>query len=152
MCVQVFFRQSKHFHFIYLCLSQSFAFIKDRDLHTKQKYLFNLIFCLYIPGVCSFHLYFPAPAFFLAFYFICLGFLMQREDIVTVPQGTVVILTVNYNNMPNWAKELSAILLPKPVRNCSIELWVETHVGVCVCVHVEYYVNVCACVWVVGWL
>lgn len=32
--------------------------------------------------------------------------------------------------MSNWAMQLSAILLPKPVRNCSIELWVETYARV----------------------
>lgn len=46
----------------------------------------------------------------------------MREETVKIPQGTVVILTVNYNNMSNCATQLSAVLLPNPVRNCSIEL------------------------------
>ena len=53
---------------------------------------------------------------------------------------------MNYNNMSNWATQFSAILLPKPVRNCSIKLWAETRECACVCV----CVMVGGCSWLAG--
>lgn len=119
---------------------------------TKQNhrfifYLF-IFFWIYITGICSFHLSFHVPPFFLDFISSVWAFQghQNRDEIVTVPQGRVIILSVNYNNMSNWATQLSAILLPKPFRNCSIELWVETHV----CVLNLLWVCVRKCVG--GWL
>lgn len=52
--------------------------------------------------------------YFFAFkWLVCVvSCLYQRDKTVSIPQGAVVILTVNYNNMSNWATQFSAILLP----------------------------------------
>ena len=105
--------------------------------------LFFLSLCyLYF---CFFLLSLPLYSLFFISSVRAFWVLQKRQEIVTAPQGAVVILTVNYNNMSNWATQLSAVLLPQPVRNCSVEPWVETHVWVSV------HVCVCVSVHVSGW-
>lgn len=48
--------------------------------------------------------------------------------------------------MSNWAMQLSATLLPKPDRNCSVELWVETRA----CAELAVSMCVQLCGWVAG--